>query len=65
MNELKPCPFCGAAMLRDDHTISFGIYVGQIYTEFKHPKDDSCILSEFVVAKPEVEKWSRRINNHE
>lgn len=60
--ELKPCPFCGAMLVKGQSNREDFYY--PIYT---HPDENFCILRKrsFQMDKYDIEKWNRRVKDKE
>ena len=56
MNKLKPCPFCGGELEKQEYV--------PLRFRYIHPKND-CILSIriCIYTTSEIEAWNRRVEN--
>jgi hypothetical protein len=63
MDELKPCPFCGAKLMHIRGKRVNRYYNGEP-TLYEHPQKQSCILGRFAketrVYETDIEAWNRR-----
>ena len=59
MDELKPCPFCGANLEKRERTLPGG----RKEVAFIHPENGCIILQWKIVDVLEKQKWNRRAND--
>lgn len=55
--ELKPCPFCGSALVLNDNKADF--YVARYGSRHEHPAT-ACILSRLEIVPDEYDEWNAR-----
>jgi hypothetical protein len=55
--ELKPCPFCGVALVANTNRAD--LYVKRYGTYYSHPRD-LCYMSDAEVSPSQVEEWNAR-----